>query len=518
MKDEELKNQALNNLNQKNFDLAEKSLVKLLKKYPADIGYLNALAFTKYSLKKIDESIALLKKSLLIQPNQVDCIKNLVISQIDKNLLHDALETLKNGLRSFSENHEIFYLQGNVFLGLNMFSEAVESYKRSLELKPEFIDSFLNLGFAHNKNKEYREAIIVYQRALELNQNSERAHYNLAITFNNIHDYKNAIFHYEQSIKLNPNNDVAKFNLSILYLSQKKFDDGWKLWECRWYELQKPIFTNKIKSCKEIEKNKKTLIWGEQGIGEQILYGSMLTDLTEKENLTISLDKRLLPIYKRSFKNLKFMDKDNVDNESGFDSQIAMGSLGAFLRNNDNSFKGQPKKYLLAEKNKSDQFKDMINSNKKFICGLSWISKNENIGSDKSIRLEEIIKILDPKKFEFIDLQYGDTEKEREDIKSNYGIDIINLKSLDKFKDIDGLASLIDACDFVITVSNVTAHLSGALGKKTFILAPLEFGSMWHWHFGKTSPWYPSVEIFRKKNERSWAEPLKDLSKEIKKL
>ena len=518
MKDPELKNQAYYNLNQKNFDFAEKYFVKLLKKYPANISYLNALAFTKYSLKKIDESIVLLKKSLLIQPNQADCIKNLVISQIDKNLLHDALETLQNGLRSFSENYEIFYLQGNVYLRLDMFSEAVESYKRSLELKPEFIDSFLNLGFAHNKNKEYREAISAYQKVIELNQNSDRAHYNLAITFNNIHDYKNAIFHYEQSIKLNPNNDVAKFNLSILYLSNMKFDDGWKLWEYRWYELQKPAFTNKIKSCKKIEENKKILIWGEQGVGEQILYGSMLSDLKERENLTFALDKRLLTIYERSFKNIKFIDKDNVNNETGYDAQMAMGSLGAFLRNNDNSFKDQPKKYLFADKKKSDQFKDMINSQKKFICGLSWISKNENIGSDKSIRLEEIIKLLDPKKFEFVDLQYGDNEKEIEHIKRNYDVDIINLKNLDKFKDIDGLASLIDVCDFVITVSNVTAHLSGALGKKTFILAPYEFGLMWHWHYGKTSPWYPSVEILRKKMEDSWAEPLNELSKEIKKL
>jgi len=518
MKDQELINQAYYNLNQKNFDLAEKYFVKLLKKYPADIGYLNALAFTKHSLKKIDESMALLKKSLIIQPNQFDCIKNLVISQIDMNLLQDALETLKIGLSFFSENHEIFYLQGNIYLRLNMFSEAVGSYKKSLELNPKFFDSFLNLGFTHNKNKEYEEAISAYQKAIVLNQNSDRAHYNLAITFNNIHDYKNAIFHYEQSIKLNPNNDVAKFNLSILYLSKKKFDDGWKLWEHRWYELQKPAFTNKIKSCKEIEKNKKTLIWGEQGIGEQILYGSMVGDLKEKENLTISLDKRLLTIYERSFKNLKFIDKDYVVNESGYDYQIAMGSIGAFLRNNDNSFKDQPKKYLFAEKEKSDQFKFMINSKKKFICGLSWVSRNENIGSDKSIRLEEIIKILDPKKFEFVDLQYGDNEKEIQDIKRNYDVDIINLKSLDKFKDIDGLASLIDVCDFVITVSNVTAHLSGALGKKTFLLAPHEYGSMWHWHYGKTSPWYPSVEIFRKKNESSWTEPLKELSEEIKKL
>ena len=37
-------------------------------------------------------------------------------------------------------------------------------------------------------------------------------------------------------------------------------------------------------------------------------------------------------------------------------------------------------------------------------------------------------------------------------------------------KALDALASLICACDIVVTVSNANAHLAGALGKETYLM------------------------------------------------
>ena len=48
----------------------------------------------------------------------------------------------------------------------------------------------------------------------------------------------------------------------------------------------------------------------------------------------------------------------------------------------------------------------------------------------------------------------------------------IKLEEIDNFNDIDGLASLIDACDFVVSVSNTTVHIAGAIGKKTYLMLP----------------------------------------------
>jgi ADP-heptose:LPS heptosyltransferase len=50
------------------------------------------------------------------------------------------------------------------------------------------------------------------------------------------------------------------------------------------------------------------------------------------------------------------------------------------------------------------------------------------------------------------------------------GSDVIHLAGLDLRDDLDGLAALVDACDLVITITNATAHISGALGKPTWLL------------------------------------------------
>ena len=45
---------------------------------------------------------------------------------------------------------------------------------------------------------------------------------------------------------------------------------------------------------------------------------------------------------------------------------------------------------------------------------------------------------------------------------------------VDKLKeDLDGLAALIELCDLVVSTSNVTIHMAGALGKDSWVLLPL---------------------------------------------
>jgi hypothetical protein len=53
---------------------------------------------------------------------------------------------------------------------------------------------------------------------------------------------------------------------------------------------------------------------------------------------------------------------------------------------------------------------------------------------------------------------------------------------------------LIEACDEVVSIGNATAHLAGALGKKTTVLLPK--ARSWRWlSGGEQSPWYSSVKL-----------------------
>lgn len=91
-------------------------------------------------------------------------------------------------------------------------------------------------------------------------------------------------------------------------------------------------------------------------------------------------------------------------------------------------------------------------------------------------------------------------------IRESTGVEVCHLDDIDNREDIDGLAALITACDVVVSVSNTTVHLTGALGKKLLLLLPYSQGSLWYWHVDREdSPWYPSVQLIRQPAIGDWA-------------
>ena len=95
---------------------------------------------------------------------------------------------------------------------------------------------------------------------------------------------------------------------------------------------------------------------------------------------------------------------------------------------------------------------------------------------------------------------------------------IYNIDNIDKFNDIDCLASLITSCDLIVTSSNATAHIAGALGVKTLLLAPFGKGKIWYWYEeNQTSLWYPSIKVFNQLPNSSWENAVREIKNEIEK-
>jgi len=99
-------------------------------------------------------------------------------------------------------------------------------------------------------------------------------------------------------------------------------------------------------------------------------------------------------------------------------------------------------------------------------------------------------------------------------LKNETGIEIINIDEIDKFNDIDGLASLISACDLVVSTTNVTVHLSASLGKDTRVLLPINPDARWGIK-GKRSYWYKSVQLYRQIYLGDWTHPLNELKDDL---
>jgi hypothetical protein len=127
-----------------------------------------------------------------------------------------------------------------------------------------------------------------------------------------------------------------------------------------------------------------------------------------------------------------------------------------------------------------------------------------------------LLPIFKLKNITFLDLEYENSEKEKQYLYEKIGTKIYRISEIDYFNDILGVSSIINACDLIITCSNVNAHLSGALGKQTFLLLPIGKGRLLNWSsINHESVWYPSIKIFQQTNPGNWSDPIEKVREEV---
>jgi ADP-heptose:LPS heptosyltransferase len=90
--------------------------------------------------------------------------------------------------------------------------------------------------------------------------------------------------------------------------------------------------------------------------------------------------------------------------------------------------------------------------------------------------------------------------------------DIIDLTS--HLTDFAETAALMSCLDLVITVDTSAAHLSGALGRPTWILLP--YPAEYRWLLDRDdSPWYPTMRLFRQTETRDYASVIERVRNEL---
>lgn len=256
------------------------------------------------------------------------------------------------------------------------------------------------------------------------------------------------------------------------------------------------------------------MVWAEQGIGDQILFSSILDDLRLlPQQIIVALDHRLLKIFSRSFPEYLFIDRGHYICEDQYDEHISLGSLGQFYRNTLVDFQLSQNPFLLADdliKQDIQALFKRISNNRK--CGLSWKSTNPKIGDDKSIPLIDLLPILSNKDWDFINLQYGEIKDEIDSLRGISGREIFITPDIDLKNDMDSLFAMVDACDLIITTSNSTAHIAGALGKDVILLLPFSVGKFWYWQeINGKSLFYKTVRVFQQQVQGNWNYPVNEV-------
>jgi len=462
----------------------------------------------------------------------------------------DAALSYKLALDSSNKNNkEIYYKLANLFFQIGDFDESYIYATKMFDFFPNntkyirlYIDVLLLSGNIKeidkvskilfdkdSNNPDYKFFLAQSKRLLGDFSNSVKLLLELVTHYENNYNYKlamadvtgetdtvTAIQMYEKIIPRCSNiSAVHRFNLSIHYLRYRNFEKGWELFE---FGLDKSIGkrgrklpynfkgTFRIDAEQQLDKKNKILVCSEQGIGDQILFYSVLNDASmESINLFIICEERMESILKRSFPLINFSFTGNFNN-SNLNEMLSneqliyfpLGTLYSRYRSNINQILRKNNPYIIPNNFLTSKFRTHLESIAKGrkIIGICWKSFVENnISIIKNIDFLNWLILFNNENL-IVNLQYGDSFEEQNFL-INLNLEMISFNEIDFKQDLDSWLSLSCACDGIISVSSSIVHFAGSTGQKVSVVMPFKQG---HWSLGlsdKDSIFYPNVRIFR---------------------
>lgn len=518
----------------------------LTKSYPNSDILWNILGAANKRLNRKQEALDAFRKVAELRPHQAEGFSNLGIALCDTGHPEKALDAFSNAVRLNPAYAEAHFNRGNTLLKMGRFTAAIEAFKDALKIKSGYPKALNNLGVAFHENGEFKNAVNALKKALLLTPDYAEALNNLANSyqdlgylnqaiealqkavtirpdysdamknmgniFQNQRNYDKAIWAYREGLRISPGCSEISNNLGQLYLKLEDFEKGATLYEQRWNT--KKFLDRKIRTSKpqwEGQKTSNVLLLAEQGIGDEIMYASMLSEFhSQCSNLIVQCDPRLTALFKRSFhRKITYIEDYRELDQTQFDYHISLGSLLKYLRPNLDSFSRSSDGYLVSCEYWANKIKNWLSGfGDKKLIGVSWKTASRASGSHhRNINLIDLVQRLETSDKVIVCLQYGDVSQDILDVKKHLNVDIVQLPDLDLYQNLDGLASLISVCDEVTTVDNLNVHLAGALGKQANLLLP--FDGDWRWGTSKKSSyWYQSVNIVRQRKPDDWSSAL----------
>ena len=399
--------------------------------------------------------------------------------------------------------------------------EALADVEAALARVPEHAGALVTRGVLLRKLRRSADALASCEHALALRPDDPDALTVRADLLTDLERFDDAIATLDRIIALKPDDVAAKWNKSLICLGLGRFQEGWPLYEHRWAGGKGLVprgYTQPRWNGGRVDGT--LLVWGEQGLGDEILHASMLPDVMARTpSVVFEVEPRLAPLFARSFPGVRVIACQPELYAGDVEAQEPLASLGCVLRRSFEEFPRRDRGYLVADAARTLALRTRLASDGRRVIGLSWVSKAPVGGASKSARLTDFEALLRLPGCRFVDLQYGDTGEERAALARDLGIVVERLGDIDNTNDLDGLAALMSACDAVVTVSNTTAHLAGALGRPTFVMVPHGFARIWYWfHDRGQSPWYPRVAVRRQQGGQPWADVVAAVAREVSAL
>ena len=420
----------------------------------------------------------------------------------------DAINCFEKSIKkSFNFPDPYFHL-GNYYFQTNNHEKAEKYYLNAIKIDQNNADFFFNLGILKYSKGLIDEATNLYKKCLDIDPSYTKSLKYLGNIYKDKKEFRRALENNKQWKDFDPDNPEPYFNDALIHIRNGRFDLGWKLYERGLENNIRDPFKGYYNENKSIWDGKifdgVLLVYGEQGLGDQIIFGTVLPELLkDQKNVILKVDARLKNLFQYSFSNLKIYGEHEDIPDHTYDKYISIGSLCKFYRNHTDDFMNSTFKAYTFKKKLPLNFKNQISKLTNLKIGISWKTFATKNDKKRSLTPLEVSTILRNNKNSFINLQYGEVNNEIEEINQLTNNKLVTIRDLDLTQDLNNVISLIKECDLIITIDNTIAHLSSSLGKITWILLPYSADFRWMEDI-TASLWYENAVLLRQTKNCNW--------------
>jgi tetratricopeptide (TPR) repeat protein len=430
---------------------------------------------------RLDEAEGVYRRVLAGAPEQADCLHLLGMVAYQRGDLEGAGDLIGRAIAAKGDAAAYHSNLGNVLQAQGRLDKAAACYRRALELRPELAEAQLNLGHVLKALGEVNASLGCYRRALALRPEMAEA-------------------------------AVAEATALLL---KGEFAAGWRGFERRWqtgdYDTAARAYVQPMWRGERLPAG-RVLLWGEQGIGDEVMFAGLVPDALHAGNsdglragngFVLDCDARLKPLFARSFPGVEVVSGCSAERSIELEvaAHLPSGSLPGLFRVSEEAFAATASPYLVADGLEREGFRAKYADGRRLV-GLAWRTNSKKTGRSRSIELKELGPLFGIDGMKWVSLQYGAHEALEGEI-AGADAPVTVDRSVDQLVDIDRFAAQVAAMDLVITIDNSTAHLAGALGVPTWVLLPRV--PDWRWMLGREdSVWYPGMRLFRQRTMGDW--------------
>jgi tetratricopeptide (TPR) repeat protein len=454
----------------------------------------------------------------------------LLNADFDNPILHAALGMCyasmeRNGIGALLLRKAIENVDGmpDAFkrLGIATKSSKPEDLTNFYATKRAECLNALGTCYKHENNvPKAREYFIEAQAAIPLNADIQN---NLGTLYINEGKPTNALEHLDLALSINPDHPQASWNKSLAHLELGDYQAGWDRYDAGFTALVRGErnYGTKPLPVWDGTPGKTIVVYGEQGIGDEIMFASCLPDLLKvSKQVVFDCHKKLHTLFADAWPEIDIYPTREDPNltwpvdASGkprydFDARVAIGSLPRFFRPTLLSFPGSP--YLRPNIAKEAEWAVKLSKlGPRPKIGINWIGGHKRTRVEvRSTSLQSLLPILQ-QDADFISLQYTDCQHEIAEFEKKNGIKIHYFPEASHSPHYADTAALVANLDLVITVCTSVVHLSGAMGVPCWVLTPSR--PAWRYRLDLDYlPWYgKSVTLFRQQPDTTDWTPVID--------